>query len=295
VVSPNGGDIDGAQDVSLSVTTPGAQIYYTTDGTEPTDQAPSILYAGVPFNVSGTTVVKARAYRSGFVPSPVVAVTFQDMSELTPSALSGLQLWVHGGAGLPASSYVDRWSDQSGNGNDLVQSNGLNTPAVIPDAQNGLPVVRFDGTDDFLSFTRIGTIRTVFWVLRDASTETGVRFLLGDSGYNYFSGGEDSLWHANVHGYVRNGSTWLNGVAVDGTQTQRPQQMSIVSLVTTGNVIADRFSQNGANVGTSWNGDLAELIIYDRVLTDPEREDVENYLNERYCFWLSEPTCSAVP
>jgi hypothetical protein len=69
----------------------------------------------------------------------------------------------------------------------------------------------------------------------------------------------------------------------------------MLSLITTGSVYANRFSQYGGVVGTSWNGDLLELIIYDRALTDTQRQDVENYLNDRYCFWLSEPTCSAVP
>jgi hypothetical protein len=271
-------------------------IYYTTDGTEPTELPPSIPYTGTPFTVSGTTTVKARAYRAGFDPSLVVTVVFQDSSGFTPTDLTGLQLWVHGSAGLPASRYIDLWADQSGNENDLVQANGLRAPIRASNAQNGLPGVRFDGANDYLDFDRITTIRTVFWVLRDASTEPGVRYLLGDSNYNYFTGGEDSLWATNVHGNIRNGQTRLNSMLlVDPSSTPRPQQVSMLSLITTGSVYANRFSQYGGVVGTSWNGDLLELIIYDRALTDTQRQDVENYLNERYCFWLSEPTCSAVP
>jgi len=45
--------------ISLSTATPGATIYYTTDGTEPTSQ--SNVYT-VPFDIASTTVIKAIAY-----------------------------------------------------------------------------------------------------------------------------------------------------------------------------------------------------------------------------------------
>jgi hypothetical protein len=54
-------------EIQLSSTTPGVEIRYTLDGTEPTPQ--STLYAGaVP--ITETAVVKARAYRPGLVTNP---------------------------------------------------------------------------------------------------------------------------------------------------------------------------------------------------------------------------------
>ncbi|MGV3774314.1 MAG: chitobiase/beta-hexosaminidase C-terminal domain-containing protein [Verrucomicrobiales bacterium] len=63
--------------VVLESATTNAVIYYTTDGSEPT-QASSV-FPGKPFSVlNGTNdvVVKARAYRTGYMPSRVVAQTF---------------------------------------------------------------------------------------------------------------------------------------------------------------------------------------------------------------------------
>jgi gliding motility-associated-like protein len=55
------GFYSGAQNVSLSTTDGTATIYYTLDGTTPTQA--SMVYSG-PINVSTTTVVRARAYSS---------------------------------------------------------------------------------------------------------------------------------------------------------------------------------------------------------------------------------------
>jgi hypothetical protein len=54
----------------------------------------------------------------------------------------------------------------------------------------------------------------------------------------------------------------------------------VVSLVTTANVAANRFG--AAMSATPWWGDLAELIVYDRALTEDEVRAVEDYLNARY-------------
>jgi CotH kinase protein/Chitobiase/beta-hexosaminidase C-terminal domain/Lamin Tail Domain/Secretion system C-terminal sorting domain/SprB repeat len=60
-ISPLAGFYPGPTQVSISTPDPGTSIYYTTDGSEPTNF--STQYTG-PFTVSATTVVKAIAYSS---------------------------------------------------------------------------------------------------------------------------------------------------------------------------------------------------------------------------------------
>jgi hypothetical protein len=60
--------------VQLSTTTTNARIYYTIDGTEPTEA--STLYTG-PFAVAANCTVKARAYKENYEPSDV---TFLDIN-----------------------------------------------------------------------------------------------------------------------------------------------------------------------------------------------------------------------
>ena len=52
---------------------PGAVIRYTTDRSTPTASSP--IYSS-PVSIGGTAQVRARAYRTGFLPSPVVGHTF---------------------------------------------------------------------------------------------------------------------------------------------------------------------------------------------------------------------------
>jgi CotH kinase protein/Fn3 associated/Lamin Tail Domain/Immunoglobulin domain/Chitobiase/beta-hexosaminidase C-terminal domain/Bacterial TSP3 repeat len=54
--------------LSISAPDPLAQIHYTLDGSEPTTAAP--LYTA-PLPVNATTLVKARAFRDGRIPSPI--------------------------------------------------------------------------------------------------------------------------------------------------------------------------------------------------------------------------------
>ena len=73
VISPNSGFVYDPVQVSITCATEGASIYYTTDGTEPTEN--STLYT-TPFTVSSTTTVKAKAFKTGYTASNVASATY---------------------------------------------------------------------------------------------------------------------------------------------------------------------------------------------------------------------------
>lgn len=60
--------------VEITVGTPDAQIYYTTNGATPTP-AIGTLYTG-PIDVSGTTVLRAAAFRPGYLPNNASTQTY---------------------------------------------------------------------------------------------------------------------------------------------------------------------------------------------------------------------------
>jgi hypothetical protein len=73
VFSPKAGTIPTTQAISISDTTTGAAIHYTTNGSTPT--ASSTLYSG-PVTIAATTTFNAIAISTGFAPSAVATATY---------------------------------------------------------------------------------------------------------------------------------------------------------------------------------------------------------------------------
>ena len=133
VFSIPGGAYTSAQTVAISDSTPGATIYYTTNGTKPT--AHSSVYNN-PITVSSSETLEAWATASGYLASPMASAGYY----ITPMAVGGAAEWkwlggsssvpsfgtgqpgVYGESGTPASGNApggrDRaavWTDSSGN------------------------------------------------------------------------------------------------------------------------------------------------------------------------------------
>ncbi|MCA9240272.1 MAG: chitobiase/beta-hexosaminidase C-terminal domain-containing protein, partial [Planctomycetales bacterium] len=68
------GFYDQSFQLTLEGATPGAQIYYTTNGDAPTPQTGALYTA--PITVDSTTVVKAGAFLDGYYDSPLVASSY---------------------------------------------------------------------------------------------------------------------------------------------------------------------------------------------------------------------------
>lgn len=81
--NPPAGTYANVQNVIISCTTPGAQIRYTLDGSEPT--MTSSIYSG-PITLDSYTVVKAKAYLTGWTPSATATAIYNiSVTVATPS------------------------------------------------------------------------------------------------------------------------------------------------------------------------------------------------------------------
>ncbi|MBN2581872.1 MAG: family 43 glycosylhydrolase [Planctomycetes bacterium] len=80
-ICPRGAVFNKQVTVSLSSHTPGAQIRYTLNGTEPDESSP--LYEK-PFTLTASATVKARAFKDGMTTSAVASMRFTQTDEPLP-------------------------------------------------------------------------------------------------------------------------------------------------------------------------------------------------------------------
>jgi len=75
-ITPGAGSYTSAQTVSISDATPGATIFYTTDGTIPPDSPTTMTYAHTPIPVSSNETINAVAVGTGYAQSAIAAATY---------------------------------------------------------------------------------------------------------------------------------------------------------------------------------------------------------------------------
>jgi hypothetical protein len=111
VISPPGGTYPGSVTVTLSTPALGTQLYYTTDGSQPTTN--STLYA-VPFNLSSNATVTAVSYLNGMA-SATTNADFAVTAGSAPTAAAGLAFWFRADVGVitDGSGNVSQWLDES--------------------------------------------------------------------------------------------------------------------------------------------------------------------------------------
>lgn len=213
---------------------------------------------------------------------------------------SGLVLHLDSTVGitLDGSSNVELWADQSGNGNNAAQSNSGLRPDYDLNVYDGRQSIDFSVGGKSLTSTigpTLGTgARTVF-AFHDvlASSQADIAFAPGGTAV------DGKLWGiTDTTIYGRGGPFDVTGLAsfggsnevvyvtewdgVDGDASLNRWRNK--TQVTTGgntaawNTNAGFVIGNWANFDRNYVKDLFEIVIYNRVLTTQEREDVVDYL-----------------
>jgi hypothetical protein len=95
--SPAGGTYGSTQTITISTTTSGASIRYTTDGSTPS-ATQGTLYSGAVTLPVGTITLKAMAYKSGWIDSPVTSDTYLIVAPGTPGLVRDIWTNVAGNA-----------------------------------------------------------------------------------------------------------------------------------------------------------------------------------------------------
>ena len=205
------------------------------------------------------------------------------------------RFWLRSDSGIVVTDgSISRWSDRSGNGYAAWQDAIDRRPALVPEVVAGHPAVRFDGLDDFLEGTPIFPVRS------DYTLTFVVRINDLSAANNVVSGNRHAHWFgATAYARVLHGDFMAQIVS---TTPVMPSELTIVTMIYLEKAERASVYINGVLGDSAWvgpnvdptlylgacaganllNGDLAEIILYDRELSDQQRKQNENYLFARY-------------
>lgn len=256
--------------------------------------------------VSKVYLGAVEVWSSAFDPlslSPALWLDASDASTLY-DAISGGSLVAPDGA-------VARWEDKSGNSRHATQATSGNRPLRKVSIQNSLDVLRFDGTNDYLATGNFSGSQSFerYVVCNDRSSPSQSRIIIAQAtsfdapspGADYMlntgralqtsqngSSGVGALSQRQT-GQVFNGTVFiLAGQRGDGTHaghviTINGSAPSVTSPFTsnpgTYTKASSAYGIGARSEGSlPMNGDIAEVLHFQRVLTTDERADLEAHL-----------------
>lgn len=211
---------------------------------------------------------------------------------------SGLHLWLRADVGVVASSgmQVSQWLDQSGNGRNASMATPTRQPSFVRDALNHLPVIRFFGAQSMsLDTFATPTMFSVFVVGKNSLPDESFSMILGPGGN---SPNNQLRWEDGSHVLFVGTGNNLPATTVSAGDTRVYQALSArydgatLTVYRDGGAISSSsFVTTGpwtlASVGSYYSsyflvGDLAEVVLYDRALSEKDRAAVDSYLRAKY-------------
>jgi hypothetical protein len=220
-------------------------------------------------------------------------------SGFDPRTIANLTVWYDASVSTSVTieTGVSQWNDLSGNGRHLTQAVTNNQPAYVTNALNGRPAIDFDGSNDSLSasFTlsqptrvfcvgnyRLNQANQQLW--DGAAAGNRMRKYLNAAGSpGIFAGGAQFVFNQSILGFFvweavfngnnsslqQNGTTLLSGGA--GANVPGGVRLAIF----------------GDGTGNPTNCQIAEFILYNRVITASEASAVRTYLGRKYAITVT--------
>lgn len=275
-----------------------------TDSTTAVQGGTGESFDNVSIQVSGLTANStyfarlSSAYTdSTFSKSDILAIYVGD----DVLAYDSLKLWYAADYSLSGLANLDKIPsvfDVSGYGNDAITAQESTRPKFVTSSINGKPAFCFDGNTSSLILPKTSTLGIkmhdyeIFIVAKSASSAN--QFLLAGTtlefgmALNFYSG----FLYLYSGGMVPNGDlnefsdskAHLFNVSTSISKTRNAVDRSIAHLYTSGRSSYDGTLTLGIRPGgyDALSGEIAEVLIYSKVLSDAEREKVATYLYKKY-------------
>lgn len=200
---------------------------------------------------------------------------------LTAAAQADPVLWVAGDQFDSAVANLTDWYDRSPEANHLSLSQG-DGAAVVLSTLNGLPVVRT--TADSYDTPGVVQYQTVFAVLNNDQGATFPNFntaIGGATTPTYTLQGSSGSSNLDTTFDSPNGTFYINGTASNSFATLSDHKLVTKTLDSQANqTVRVGWDRNIAS--RNWDGDFAEIILFDQTLSADARTGVNAILGAKY-------------
>lgn len=167
-------------------------------------------------------------------------------------------------------------------------------PLLNLTAVNGQPAVTFNGSSNLQNLVSYNNPNTIFILGRYTGAGAQGRILSG-SGNNWllgwYSGKPNAFFAVEDWVSLPSGTAGYGWEVYASDQTSTSQRLYHNNSFMASNTMASASGPSGLSLGgwsfgiPEWSAcEIAEVIVYNRVLSDAERIEVNNYLNLRYFY-----------
>ncbi len=227
---------------------------------------------------------------------------------------TGLKLWLRADGSVTSRAtsstiLVDSWNDESGNGNNVTQSDSTKRPTFVTSTFNGKPAIRFDGINDFLTGGDVLDMNDDEWTIFVVGKSNGANgSFVAKSFYGGYVGRYGLLYYGGNLLYIIQDDDDVHNTQISqssgsykifSTERAKDPNQNILyvnnapvatttisnwySLNTPLRFLVGAYNNNPDTSETMFlDGDINEIMIYNRILSTSEKEAIKSYFEDKY-------------
>lgn len=247
----------------------------------------------------------------GFAPGKVINMPSSNppvVMPFDPTHITQIHSWYDGADATTmtlSGNQVSVWTDKNNHASQFTQSNSAVQPLLQSNAINGKSALRFDGSNDMMAAnisSGVSADTTITYVLQISSYNSKIPFSFNTTTYSY---GPDIYFNAGQITWNTgdsNGNPFSNWVIPSTTSphivtVKNDSALNQASLYLDGVYVGSAVYKNtsiadftaprlyiGNWITGSYyiDGYFAELVIYNKVIDETERADLEYYLKAKW-------------
>jgi hypothetical protein len=317
ITSPaSGGQYAAGDQVTLTATatdSDGAiqRVDFYANGALAGSSAGPVFSVPVKINGAGAIQFTAIAVDNLNAQTTSAAVAGTASGPALPIPAEGLALWLRADQGVVTgeNNAVASWADFSGSFNNAVQADPSAAPSKAVNAMSSRDAIRFDGVNDYLSIPPSPSLSltgdlTVLFVAR-MDDLAGYRTVIAKTAGNLpapidwymppdtgvpqlFRGGPGGNNNSQAFAPFTAGVITIAGFDVDTVNATANHYLngenngSMTLSAAAVDTLAPALIGTRGDLFTKMKGDIAEILVWNRLLDETERGNVMNYLNTRY-------------